>query len=382
MATLYGKTYTRDELSRKTGDLWQLGGVKPMVLDEGPERGVRVAEFRTGGGLNFAVLLDRGMDIGWAEYRGAPLAWQSAAGPAAPAFLEPQGLGWLRGFHGGLVATCGLTYAGAPCTDEGQELGLDGRISYTPARHVYCDGEWQGDEYLLWTQGEMREAVIFGGNIALRRRIWSRLGEKRLFIDDVVTNEGYHTTPHMILYHINIGFPVVDATTELVTSPALVRPRDGVAVQGIDQYERFQEPTPEYAEQVIASYDPQQHHSLAFVYGHDPGVASLAVVICALWLLGYPEEALRRSEEMLALARELDQPFALSVIALAYTGRLHRWRHEVQAVQGIAEAVSQLGTEKGIAMSQAEGTMGSAWVLSEQGHFTEGIEHSRQGLAA
>ncbi len=251
MASLYGRTYTHDELSRKTGDVWQLGGVKSMVLDEGPERGVRIAEFRTGGGLNFAVLLDRGMDIGWAEYQGVPLAWQSAAGPVAPAFFEPQGLGWLRGFHGGLVATCGLTYAGAPCTNEGQELGLHGRISYTPARYVYCDGEWQGDDYLLWAQGEMREAVIFSENIALRRRIWSRLGEKRLFIDDTVTNEGYHTTPHMILYHINIGFPVVDATTELVTSPALVRPRDAVAAQGIDRYDRFQEPTPEYAEQVF-----------------------------------------------------------------------------------------------------------------------------------
>jgi hypothetical protein len=251
MATLYGKTYTRDELSRKTGDLWQLGGVKPVVLDDGPERGVRIAEFRTGGGLNFAVLLDRGMDIGWAEYRGVPLAWQSAAGPVAPAFFEPGGLGWLRGFHGGLVTTCGLTYAGAPCTDEGQELGLHGRISYTPARHVYWDGEWQGDDYLLWAQGEMREAVIFGENIALRRRIWSHLGEKRLFIDDIVANEGYHTTPHMVLYHINIGFPVVDATAELITSPARVRPRDAIAAQGIDRYDRFQEPTPEYAEQVF-----------------------------------------------------------------------------------------------------------------------------------
>lgn len=251
MAVLFGKTYPRDELSRKTGDLWQLGGVKPMVLDNGPERGVRIAQFRTGGGLNFAVLLDRGMDIGWAEYRGVPLAWQSATGPIAPAFFEPEGLGWLRGFHGGLVVTCGLTYAGAPCTDEGRELGLHGRISYIPARNVYCGGRWQGDEYLLWAQGEMREAVIFGENIALRRKIWSRLGEKRLFIDDVVTNEGYHTTPHMILYHINIGFPVVDASTELITSPAEVRPRDAVAAQGLDRYNRFEEPTPEYAEQVF-----------------------------------------------------------------------------------------------------------------------------------
>jgi hypothetical protein len=251
VSTLFGQTYTRDELSRRTGDLWQLGGVKPMVLDEGPERGVHIAEFRTGGGLNFAVLLDRGMDLGWAEFQGVPLAWQSAAGPIAPAFFEPEGLGWLRGFHGGLVATCGLTYAGAPCTDEGQQLGLHGRLSYTPARNACCGTEWQGDDLVLWAQGQMREAVIFGENVLLRRRIWSRLGEKRLFIDDAVINEGYHTTPHMMLYHINIGFPVVDASTELITSPALVRPRDSIAARGFDRYNRFQEPTSEYAEQVF-----------------------------------------------------------------------------------------------------------------------------------
>jgi len=191
------------------------------------------------------------MDIGWAEYRGVPLAWQSAAGPIAAAFFEPEGLGWLRGFHGGLMVTCGLTYAGAPCTDEGQELGLHGRISYIPARNVYCDAEWQGDEYVMWAQGEMRKAVIFGENIVLRRRIWARLGESRLFIDDIVTNEGYHTTPHMILYHINVGFPVVDVAAELVTSPAEVRPRDAVAEQGLERCNRFEAPTPEYAEQVF-----------------------------------------------------------------------------------------------------------------------------------
>ena len=251
MVMLYGKDYTQDELHRLTGHLWQVGGVKPMLLDEGPERGVRIALFRTGGGLSFPVLLDRGMDIGWAEYRGAPLTWQSAAGPIAPAFFEPEGLGWLRGFHGGLVVTCGLTYAGAPCTDEGQELGLHGRISHTPARNVYCDGEWQGDEYVMWAKGEMREAVLFGENIVLRRKVWARLGEKRFFIDDLVTNEGYHLTPHMILYHINVGFPVVDSGAELITSPAEVGPRDDAAAQGFDRHNRFEAPTPEYAEQVF-----------------------------------------------------------------------------------------------------------------------------------
>ena len=39
---------------------------------------------RTGGGLAFTVLIDRGLDIGPADYKGIPLAWQSGTGAADP----------------------------------------------------------------------------------------------------------------------------------------------------------------------------------------------------------------------------------------------------------------------------------------------------------
>lgn len=99
MATLFGRQWTRQELLTYVGDISQLGGIRLSTLADGPERGVRAADVRTGGGLNFTVLLDRGMDIGQAEYRGVPLAWVSATGPVAPAFYEPHGTGWLRTFH-------------------------------------------------------------------------------------------------------------------------------------------------------------------------------------------------------------------------------------------------------------------------------------------
>ncbi len=92
-------------------------GIRPVTLADGPERGVRAADVRTGDGLNFTVLLDRGMDIGPAEYRGIPLAWISPTGPISPAFYDPRGIGWLRTFHGGLLTTCGLTQTGVPNVD-------------------------------------------------------------------------------------------------------------------------------------------------------------------------------------------------------------------------------------------------------------------------
>ena len=180
--------------------------VRQVELTEGRNNGVRVAEFQTGTGFCFDVLLDRGMDIGACKYQGTALAWEASPGASHPAYYEPQGLGWLRSFHGGLIATCGLTYAGAPTVDEGKELGLHGRISNTPASAVWVDGAWHGDEYEMWALGRMRETVVFGENLTLTRRISARLGQSSLTVRDRVVNEGCSTSPFMMLYHCNFGF--------------------------------------------------------------------------------------------------------------------------------------------------------------------------------
>lgn len=251
MTHVYQKSWTQQELLGYMGDISQVGGVRLVTLAEGPERGVRAAELRTAAGLRFTVYLDRGMDIGPAEYKGIPLAWVSPTGPAAPAFYEPQGFGWLRSFHGGLLTTCGLTQVGPPAEDNGEQLGLHGRISNTPARQVGQGDEWNGDTYTFWIEGRMREVSVFGHNLELRRRISAQLDEPRLVIEDQVTNMGDAPSPHMILYHINLGFPLLQAESRLVAPSEEVIPRDEVAAQGIDQHTQFQAPTPRYAEQVF-----------------------------------------------------------------------------------------------------------------------------------
>ncbi|HHX64947.1 MAG TPA: aldose 1-epimerase family protein [Chloroflexi bacterium] len=249
MVQLFGRSWTQRELARRIGLVSQVGGVRLSELADGVGRGVRVADFETGSGLSFTVLLDRGMDIGAAKFRGAALAWEATPGPAHPAFFEREGLGWLRTFHGGLVAGCGTTYAGAPTVDEGQSLGLHGRIGHTPASGVWADGAWRGDEYEMWVRGRMRETVVFGENISVTRRIWAHLGESRLFIRDVVVNEGFQTTPHMMLYHCNFGFPLLDEGAELLTPARNVTPRDAVAAAGLDGHARYEAPIDGYEEQ-------------------------------------------------------------------------------------------------------------------------------------
>jgi hypothetical protein len=250
MPHLYGRELKQYELLERVGSLGQVGGVSRVVLAEGNATGVEALEFRTGSGLDFTVYAGRGMDIGPATYREYPLAWMSPTGPAAAAFLEPEGLGWLRSFYGGLLLTCGLTYAGAPCTDGEEELGLHGRISHVAATNVCYGGTWEDNDYVMFAEGQVREASVFGPNVLLTRRISARLGERRLTVHDVVENQGFAPQEHMILYHCNLGYPLMDAATELVAPDASVQGRDEYSQETISRCASFSDPEPGIPERV------------------------------------------------------------------------------------------------------------------------------------
>ena len=137
---------------------------------------------------------------------------------------------------------------------------------------------------------------------------------------------------------------------------------------------------PEHFAQGIALYDPAQHHSLAFVYGEDPGVILLAHLAWTLWFLGYPDRALQRSQEALALAQELSHPHSVA-LALTFAAHLDHFRRESQAAQERAEAAIALCTEHGFPFWLAMGSILRGWALAEQGQREEGIAQMRQGLA-
>ena len=253
MAHLYGRSYSRAELLARVGDISQVARVKPYRLIEGQEDGVFALDVTTGGGMDFTVLASRGMDISSAHYNGRSLAWRSATTDTHPAYFDHEGesgRGWLRGFYGGLVVTCGLTYAGANGHDQGRAYGLHGRIGNLPATNVTWDGRWQGDEYALTVSGKVREATVFGENLQLTRTITANLGERRLFLSDVVENLGVKRTEHMMLYHINIGFPAVNDSARLIAPTLSATPRDADAEAGRERYADMQPPQADFREQV------------------------------------------------------------------------------------------------------------------------------------
>ncbi len=223
MPKLYGQQRSRVDCARLAGRLAQFAGVELYTLGDGVSRGVRCLDFRTGSGLRFTVLVDRAFDIGACEYKGAAIGWQSPTGFRNPALHEnndERGLSWLRSFSG-LLVTCGLDHALLMGSEDAAhyhyanrsvvDQPLHGRIANIPGRLLGYGEHWQGDDCVLWCEGQIEQATVFGENLHLVRRIEARVGGNEIVVHDRVVNRGFYRTPHMYLYHINVGHPLLDA---------------------------------------------------------------------------------------------------------------------------------------------------------------------------
>lgn len=249
LLVLFGEEMSKEELLDRVGDVSQVADIRLFEFTNGNERGVRAAEFYTGSGFSFTVLLDRGMDIDDAKYRGVPVSWESQTGPVAPAFYESKGAELVRQCQGGLLFGCGPTYVGVPNVDEGAELGLHGRLSNIPAKDVCVKKRWKGDKYVMSVSGHMDEVGIWVDSLRVSRRIEARLGESRVLMREVVENVGFVRSPFCLLYHINLGWPIVSGDSRLYLKSMVegwtLGPVD------LDKWHTFQAPTSGYAEQLF-----------------------------------------------------------------------------------------------------------------------------------
>jgi class 3 adenylate cyclase/predicted ATPase len=133
--------------------------------------------------------------------------------------------------------------------------------------------------------------------------------------------------------------------------------------------------------QGIALYDSQQHRTYAFLYGDDTGVVCHSFAALVLWILGYPDQGLARSQEAVMLAQHSGHPFSLG-FALCWACVFHQFRREERAAEERADAVILLAQDQGFAFLMAVGAMLRGWARAHQGQAKEGIEQIHQGLSA
>ncbi len=234
----------RDALTAHSLELRQFIDCRESTLPDGG----RIIHAHNSSGLTFTVLPDRGLDLWSAHYNGVPLTWLSPGSPHPPDW----GQSWLRAFNGGLLTTCGLTHVGPPernpLTDGGRDL--HGLYTKLRATGVAIGGAWDADDrYSMTITGTASESKLSGEQVQLARTYTLRLGEPALTWRDTITNAGVFRTPLMLLYHVNLGYPLVRAGTRLDVA-SRVHPRDDEARKDAGRWHTFDAPDPGYDEQV------------------------------------------------------------------------------------------------------------------------------------
>ena len=136
----------------------------------------------------------------------------------------------------------------------------------------------------------------------------------------------------------------------------------------------------EHLEQGIALDDPRHSQTLTYSLGTNSRVECLARTAWTLWLLGYPDQALVRSQEALVLAQKLSHAYSLG-LALCHAAVLDVWRLEAQCARDQSEALMALATEQGFVLWLGGAMCTQGWALAAQGKGEEGIRQLRQGLA-
>lgn len=200
----------RINLKKYIGNTYQIGGTRHYRLTEGSADGCRCIDVKTGGGFEYTVVCDRGLDISLASYKGINLAYLTENMETNPAFYNSAGTEWLRSFSAGLLTTCGPTYLSSPCTDNGETLGQHGRWSALPGKQI-CDlTDFENGKIEI--DGTLSDVVPFGDKLKIHRKIKSEFGKSAVIIEDRIKNEGGEPAPLNVLYHINFGYPFLDET--------------------------------------------------------------------------------------------------------------------------------------------------------------------------
>ena len=223
----------------------QICGVEEVRLLAGKGEGMRLLQVRNATGLEMTISADRCADISRLIFKGDNMGYFSPSGYVAPNYYDDKGAGFLKSFTAGFLTTCGLTAVGSPCTDDGEELPLHGTIGNTPCERIY----WNEDEENIYIHAYINDSAIFARKLVLKRVITVGKQSNQFRITDTVENQGDTQSPVMILYHMNMGYPLLSENAIIDIPSASVTPRDDHAAEDLDTWHKMLPPTPGFQEQ-------------------------------------------------------------------------------------------------------------------------------------
>ena len=98
-----------------------------------------------------------------------------------------------------------------------------------------------------------------------------------------------------------------------------------------------------------------------------------------LWLLGYPDQAQAKMADVVALVKQLDNPFELSIV-LFFKTLIYRYLRVVESVAIAGQAMIALDSKHGMPLTRAGGLVVQGWVWAQQGKLEEGADQMRAGI--
>lgn len=231
-------------MNKYIGNPLQIRGVEKYVLEGGKGNGMHFLYIRNGLGLETWISLDRAGDVSRVNYRGDNIGYFSPCGYVAPQYYDGEGTGFLKSFTAGFFTTCGLTAVGSPCSDDGEELPLHGTVSHIPAEL----GGIEETENELLVKLTIRDTTLFGRKLVLKRIYRFSYLENSFKVTDTVCNEGDSVSPYMLLYHCNIGYPLLTEKSIVKIPNKGITARNEHAKQYIDTALQMERPQVGYEE--------------------------------------------------------------------------------------------------------------------------------------
>ncbi len=258
-------------MNKYIGHQSQISGVDEVILAKGKGKGMTLLQVRNGMGLEITFSADRAMDIARVSLKGDNLGYFSPCGYVAPGFYDNRGTGFLKSFTAGFMTTCGLTAVGSPCTDDGEELPLHGTIANTPCENY----SYEETETEIIIKAQVRDAAIFAHQLILEREYRISKTENKLSLCDKIGNIGSDKTPLEVLYHCNMGYPLLSENTVLDIPARSTEPRNSHAKKGLADCLKMEKPQCGYEEMCyyhtlsegrVSAYNPDIKKRVAITF--------------------------------------------------------------------------------------------------------------------
>jgi hypothetical protein len=238
-------------LQEYVSDMSVLCGAEKLTVEEGKGKGVTLIRMYNGK-IQLFLKQDKCLDIFHADYKGENISFITKNGLTSPKLNNSATVNFLNGFDGGLLHTCGLDNIGTPKNINGRECIQHGSISYIPAENVNIETGCINNEYFVSVSGIMKYTALFGSFLVLKRKITLKYLSNDIIIEDEIMNKSFSDDQYMLLYHFNLGYPLLNECAKITFSDIektyFVNEK---AEKNYSKYKEMEKPKPNCSEEVF-----------------------------------------------------------------------------------------------------------------------------------